>query len=147
MTAPTVLTGTKLLIMVGDGQSPETFSQPCGLTTRGFDLKASTNSTLIPDCTDPSLPAWEAKDINALSAEISGSGVLALEALDTWVNWFMGATAKNAKVVIDNTPSPAGHFDGSFILSDLKITGQRGQKILVDVTIVNNGTVVYTTGS
>lgn len=147
MTAPTVLAGTKLLIMVGDGNSPETFAQPCGLTTRAIDLKASTNTTLIPDCTDPEAPAWEAKDVNALSAEVSGSGVLAIEALDTWVDWFTGATAVNCKIVLDDTPVPQGHFVGAFILSDLKITGQRGQKINVDVTMVNNGTVTWAPGS
>ena len=49
MAQPTVLAGTKLLILVGDGGSPEVFAQPCGLTTRGITFTASTNSTLIPD--------------------------------------------------------------------------------------------------
>jgi hypothetical protein len=73
MTQPTVLPGTKLLILVGDGASPEVFGEPCGLTTKSFELSASTNTTLIPDCADPEAPAWEAKDVNALSATASTS--------------------------------------------------------------------------
>jgi predicted secreted protein len=141
MAQPTVLTGTKLLILVGDGETPEVFSQPCGLTTRTFDLAASTNTTLIPDCLSPDLPAWEAKDVNALSATVSGSGVMAVESFDVWNDWFMGATSKNLQVKLDN--AALGHWAGSFILTSLKYGGQRGQKVTVDITLVNDGAVVW----
>ena len=86
MTAPTVIPGTKLLVLIGPGGdspqgSPDVFTEPCGLTTKNFTLAASTNTTLIPDCADPSLPAWEAKDVNALSCEVTGTGVMACEVL------------------------------------------------------------------
>ena len=61
MAKPTVLPGTKLLLLLGDGASPETFAEPCGLTTKSFDLAASTNTTVLPDCTDPEAAAWEAR--------------------------------------------------------------------------------------
>lgn len=141
MAQPTVLTGTKLLILVGNGADPEVFSQPCGLTTRTFDLAASTNTTLIPDCDEPDAPAWEAKDVNALSATVSGSGVMAVESFDIWNDWFMGATAKNLQIKLDN--AALGHWAGSFILTSLKYGGQRGQKVTVDITLVNDGAVVW----
>jgi hypothetical protein len=141
MAQPTVIAGTKLLILVGDGASPEVFSQPCGLTTRNFDLAASTNSTLIPDCDDPEAPAWEAKDVNALSATISGSGVMAIEAFPTWKNWFMNAQSKNIQIKLDD---PAlGYWAGSFIMSAAKFSGVRGQKVNIDCTMVNDGAVVW----
>ena len=141
MAAPTVLAGTKLLILVGDGASPEVFGQPCGLTTRGFDLSASTNTTLIPDCDDPEAPAWEAKDVNSLSATVSGNGVMAVESFDTWNNWYMSATGKNVQVKLDD--EGLGHWAGTFIVSSLKYGGQRGQKVTVDITLVNDGAVVW----
>lgn len=143
MAAPTVIAGTKLLILVGDGASPEVFAEPCGLTTKGFDLAASTNTTLIPDCADPELPAWEAKTVNALSAQISGSGVMAVEAFLTWEAWFMSALAKHVQIKL-NYPA-LGYFSGSFILTAFKLSGQRGQKVTVDLTMVNDGTVAWTT--
>lgn len=141
MAQPTVLVGTKLLILVGDGNSPEMFSEPCGLTTKSFDLGASTNSTLLPDCDDPSAPAWEAKDVNALSATVSGSGVMAVESFDTWQEWFMSATPRNIQIKLDD--SALGQWEGSFIISALKYGGQRGQKVTIDVTLVNDGAVSW----
>ena len=91
MAQPTVIAGTKLLLLVGNGASPEVFAEPCGLTSKGFDMAASTNNTLIPDCDDPEAPAWEAKDVNSLSATVSGQGVMATESLDTWRDWADGA--------------------------------------------------------
>jgi hypothetical protein len=141
MAQPTVIAGTKLLILVGNGATPEVFSQPCGLTTRNFDLAASTNSTLIPDCDDPEAPAWEAKDVNALSATISGSGVMAIEAFPTWKDWFMNAQSKNIQIKLDD---PAlGYWQGSFIMSSAKFTGVRGQKVNIDCTMVNDGAVSW----
>lgn len=145
MAQPTVIVGTKLLILVGDGATPEVFGQPCGLTTRGFDLAASTNSTLIPDCDDPEAPAWEAKDVNALSATISGSGVMAIEAFPTWNDWFMNAQSKNIQIKLDD---PAlGYWQGSFIMSATKFSGVRGQKVNIDVTMVNDGAITFVDNS
>lgn len=145
MAQPTVIVGTKLLILVGDGATPEVFGQPCGLTTRGFDLAASTNSTLIPDCDDPEAPAWEAKDVNALSATISGSGVMAIEAFPTWNDWFMNAQSKNIQIKLDD---PAlGYWQGSFIMSAAKFSGVRGQKVNIDVTMVNDGAITFVDNS
>lgn len=141
MAQPTVIVGTKLLILVGNGASPEVFSEPCGLTTKSFDMSASTNSTLIPDCDDPEAPAWEAKDVNSLAATLSGSGVMAVESFDTWQDWFMLATSKNIQIKLDN--ASLGQWEGSFIISSLKYGGQRGQKVTIDVTMVNDGAVVW----
>jgi predicted secreted protein len=132
MTQPTVL---------GDGASPEVFGEPCGLTTKSFELSASTNTTLIPDCADPEAPAWEAKDVNALSATASGNGVMAVESFATWNEWFTSAAAKHCQIKLDS--DDLGYYSGTFILSSLKFGGTRGQKVTVDVTIVNDGAIVW----
>lgn len=141
MAQPTVLVGTKLLILVGDGASPEQFSQPCGLTTRSFDLTASTNTTLIPDCDDPEAPAWEAKDVNSLSASVTGAGVMAVESFDTWNDWFMAAVGRNCQIKLDD--GALGQWEGTFILASLKYGGQRGQKVTIDIALANDGAVVW----
>lgn len=141
MAQPTVLPGTKLLILVGDGASPEVFAEPCGLTTKSFDLAASTNTTLLPDCDDPEAPAWEAKDVNALSATVSGTGVMAVEAFEKWNDWFLGAASRTLHIKLDS--SSLGHYVGAFILSAFKLGGARGQKVTVDVTLVSDGEVTW----
>lgn len=141
MAQPTVLSGTKLWILVGDGKTPEVFAQPCGLTTRGIVFSASTNSTLIPDCDDPEAPAWEAKDVNALSAQVSGTGVMAVESFDTWNEWFQQAELRNCQITLDDPT--LGHWEGEFILSSLRYGGQRGQKVTLDITLDNSGAVPW----
>lgn len=141
MAQPTVLVGTKLLILVGDGATPEVFAQPCGLTTRGIDFSASTNTTLIPDCDDPEAPAWEAKDVNALSASVTGNGVMAIESFDIWNDWFQEAQARNCQIKLDS--ALLGYWAGQFILTGLKYGGQRGQKVTVDITMANTGAVTW----
>jgi predicted secreted protein len=141
MAQPTVLPGTKLLILVGDGATPEVFAAPCGLTTSGIDFTASTSTTLIPDCDDPEAPAWEAKDVNALSAQVTGTGVMAVETFDLWNDWFQAAEIKNVQIKIDD--AALGHWAGAFILSSLKYGGQRGQKVTLDATLVNSGAVAW----
>lgn len=141
MAAPQVLVGTKLLILVGDGASPETFSEPCGLTTKSFNFAAATNETLIPDCDDPEAPAWAAKDVNSLSATLTGSGVMAVESFDTWQDWFMSATSRSIQIKLDDPE--LGQWEGTFIISGLNYGGQRGQKVTLEVTMVNDGAVVW----
>lgn len=141
MAQPTVIAGTKLLVLVGDGASPEVFATPCGLTTNTFSLTAATGSTSIPDCTDPELPVWDSKDITSLSAQVTGSGVMAVESFDVWNDWFIGALAKNAQIKLDN--ASLGHYEGQFILSNFKLTGTRGQKVTVDITLDNNNAVTW----
>lgn len=150
MTQPTVIPGTKLLVLIGSGGdspgSPDVFGEPCGLTTKNFTLNASTNTTLIPDCADPSLPAWEAKDVNALSAEVTGSGVMAVEAFHTWLDWYMGATERQARIQLVSPlalPLALGYMQGAFILSKLTYNGVRGQKVNIDITMVNNGALIF----
>jgi predicted secreted protein len=144
MAQPTVIPGTKLLILVGDGASPEVFTAPCGLTTRGITFTASTNTTIIPDCADPEAPAWEAKDVNGLSAQVTGAGVMAVESFDVWNNWFQEALARNCQIVLDDPQ--LGQWNGQFILASLKYGGARGQKVTVDVTMDNNGAVPWVKG-
>ena len=142
MAQPTVIAGTKLLILVGDGATPEVFSGPCGLTSRGIAFTASTNSTLIPDCDDPELPAWEAKDVNSIAAQVTGNGVMAVESFNIWNNWFQAAVGKNCQISL--AAPNLGYWSGSFILTSLRYGGERGNKVTVDVTLDNNGAVIWT---
>lgn len=145
---PTVLPGTALLILVGDGGSPEVFATPCGLTNNTFSLTASTNSTIIPFCDDPEAAAWESKDISSLAAQVSGTGVMATESFSEWNDWFLSGTSRNAQIKIDDGLGHfLGHYEGKFVLSTFKLTGARGQKITIDVTLDNDDIVTWVDGA
>lgn len=150
MTAPTVIPGTRLLVLIGAGGdspgSPDVFSEPCGLTTKNFVMNATTNTTLIPDCTDPSLPAWESKDVNALNSEVTGNGVMAVEAFHAWTDWFLGAQTRAARITLVSPaamPLSLGYFQGNYVLSKLQYNGVRGQKVVIDITMVSDGPLTF----
>lgn len=138
---PTVIPGTSLLILVGDGADPEVFTAPCGLTSNTFSLTAATGSTVIPFCDDPEAAAWDSKTVTSLSAQVTGSGVMAVESFDVWNNWFLDGAAKNAQVKLDN--AALGHYEGPWCLSSFKLTGTRGQKVTVDITLDNSDIISW----
>lgn len=141
MAQPTVLAGTKLLLLVGDGAVPEVFGEPCGLTTKSFDLAASTNTNLIPDCDDPEAPAWESTDINGLSGTAAGTGVMSVESFNVWNDWFMSAEGRNMQIKLDH--ASLGWYAGSFKLTSFKLAGARGNKVTVDLSAKSDGQVVW----
>src|SRR5262249_3845147 len=150
MAAPTVIAGTKLLILVGAGGdspgSPDVFGEPCGLTTKNMNFTLSTNTTVIPDCIDPSLPAWEAKDANAIAAEVTGSGVIVGESFHTWADWFLGATSRNIRIQLVSpaaNPLSLGYWQGTFFLTRLTYNGVRGQKVQIDITLASDGQITF----
>ncbi|WP_234836899.1 phage tail tube protein [Sinorhizobium meliloti] len=59
--------GRSLLIKIGDGNTPEVFSNLCGLKTRSFNMSANEVDTTIPSCTNPGGPSasvrprWQAR--------------------------------------------------------------------------------------
>ena len=145
MALPKIASGTKLKILLGDGAEPtEVFSSPCGLTDTSLNLSADANDFDIPDCADPDAPAFKTREIQSISGEISGSGILATDTLATWRTWFFAGTPKNVRVMLDVPAGDGGgHFALSARLTSLNIKGQRGNKTEVDVSIVSDGEIVW----
>lgn len=140
-----VINFSKFLIQVGNGASPEVFAAPCGLTSRGFNRSAETNDTNIPDCADEDAPSWLARDVVSLSGEISGSGVLDLDALDVWDEWFQSGAPRNCRVLVDTPLAQNGrHWQGAFILTAFNITSERGSKVTIEVTLTSDGLITKT---
>lgn len=135
MAKPTTKKYSQFLIQIGDGASPETFSAPCGLTSKGFNQTKSMQETAVPDCNDPDAPSYSEKGVDTISSEISGSGVLAMEAFDTWNEFFNSTESRNCRIEIVGK----GYWQGAFHLTTFNITAQRGQKINVDITLQNDG--------
>jgi hypothetical protein len=142
MAKPTTHTFGEFLVKLGDGADPEVFAAPCGLTSKGFNQTANTQKTAVPDCDDPDAPAYNETAVDTIDSEISGSGILAEEAFDTWQDWFASAASKNYRVY--PMGSAGGYYAGKGVLSAFNMTVQRGQKLNVDVTITGDGAYVWT---
>ncbi len=142
MAKPTTLSFAKMLILIGDQSSPEVFAAPCGLTSKGFDINASSNGIDVPDCDDPDAPAWTERVVKSLSAGVSGSGILSAEAFATWNEWALAGDTRNVRVKLDNPT--LGYFAGSYILSKFSLKASLGDKVQVDVSLDSDGEVEYT---
>lgn len=146
MAQPTTTSFAKFYILVGDGESPENFDAPCGLTSKAFNQTASTQDTIVPDCDDPDAPAFTERAVDALSSEISGDGVLAKEAHDeVWQPWLFSAAPHNVRIGLGAIPDVlvGGYYEGPFLLTQLNMSADRGQKVRGAVTILSAGEWEY----
>ena len=145
MARPTTASWTKLLIMLGNAASPEVFTAPCALTTKGISFSADTSDSNVPDCDDPDAPSWVERVKRSLSAGITGSGRLAMESLPTWWNFYKQDESKNVRVKLDvSAANNGGHWAGKFVLTAFNIEGNENDgKIGVSVTLASDGEVVW----
>lgn len=145
MARPTTIKGSKFLIQLNDGSSPEGFIAPCALATKGIDFSAETNDQNVPDCDDPDAPTWTERVVSALSAGVNGSGVLAMDSLPTWRAWFLSGLEKTIRIKLDETlANNGGYFELSAVLTGFNLGGNQGELATIDVTIQSNGEVTWT---
>lgn len=136
MTKPTTFRFGEMLIEIGNGASPEVFTAPCGLTSKGFNGAAATSDTLVPDCDDPDAPAWLERAVTSLSRDVSGDGVLSAEYEQAWDDWWSGGLTKNVRITIGSFA-----WTGAYILNTFNITGAQGEKLKVAVSMQSDGQV------
>lgn len=140
MVASTTFSGSKMLVLIGDGATPtEVFTAPCGLTTKGLNRSAETSESTTPDCTDPSLPVWTEREVVSLSWDASGAGVLASESVAMWDTWFKSGQPKNIRIEVYSGPNAGRKYSGAALLTQFNLTGERGNKVTVDTTLSGTG--------
>lgn len=138
--------GTKLLIKVSDGAGTPVFAHPCLINTdRGISFTADTNDVLIPDCSDPDLMAWAAREKVSLSAQISGSGTLNTPDVSFFSDWVMSADPIAVKVELNGVvlADGGGYWQGNFHCTSFEVSGARGNRMQCSITLVSDGAVVW----
>lgn len=143
MAKPSTVSASSILVLVGDGASPETFAQPCGFTSRGFNRTTDVSEVDVPDCDDPDAPGWTEREVRSLSAAVSGEGVIAKESLDVWDEWYESGAARNCKVRFNNYGGTGVHrdYEGEFILTRFELGGENKTRANVTVELQSNGPV------
>lgn len=117
---------------------------PCGLTTKGINFSSTTNEVDVPDCDNPDAPAWVERDTKSKSAQIQGSGILAMETSPLWWDWFKSGESRNIRVKIDEPGAiNAGYWEGHGLLTGFNVSGEIGAKVNVEVTIDSDGEFVW----
>lgn len=147
MAKPTTLGFANFKVYINTGNSPDTFSNPCGFTQKALTLTAASSETTVPDCDDPTAPAWLEREVSALSAQVTGQGVMALESLDAWRDWFETAEVRPVRVEFNATlANNGGYYEGNAILSSLNFNtalNQDGNKVQLGVTIDSAGEWIW----
>lgn len=145
MAQATTVPGKSLLIKVGDGGSPETFTHNCTINAeRGLQLSAQTNDVNVPDCDDPDLMAWVEREKVSLSGTINGSGTLNAPDQDLFWAWLSGSSTKNVKIVTDIAGASGGRvFSGAFHCTNFELSGNRGEKVNASITLQSSGAITF----
>lgn len=145
MAQPTTRKFGQIKVYVGDGATPEVFATPCGFTEKALTISKDMVDTTIPDCDDPDAAAWTGRDVRAISVEVTGSGVMAIESLATWRTWAMSDDPKNIRVEVSGTGAQGGgYWAGSAHLTDFELSVSLGEKAQVSVTLANDGVFTWT---
>src|SRR5690606_26518363 len=129
MTMAQPITGkfSELVISIGDGANPEVFTPICGMTSKGIQRSATTQSTSVPDCADEDAPAWEEKAVDTLSITVSGMGVWAADNHETMLDWFYSGASRNIKVRhVKAKVGDTEYEEGPALLTALNNTVDRG---------------------
>jgi hypothetical protein len=135
--------GVKLVIMVGDGGSPEVFTPFCTVNAaRSIKGDAATNDFNIPDCDDPDLVGWLAREKVSLSYAVNGAGILNTPDVQAFADWLADPLSHNCQIIVD-VPSTDGGviFTGPFHLTTFEITGDRGNKMEATLSLISDGEV------
>ncbi|MBB6299905.1 phage tail tube protein [Rhizobium leucaenae] len=112
--------GRLLLIKLGAGDDPETFSNLCGLKTRSFDMSTNEIDTTIPSCTNPGDVVQKTSRPGIASRTFTGSGAfVSSTAMDGFMTHVINATAFNAQVVVPGL----GTFSGPFFVTSFNFSG------------------------
>lgn len=144
MAKPKTYSGSVVAIYLKDG--PSTWLKPCGLTQNSATFTKNMNEVDVPDCDDPDLPSWVAREVQSLDFSASGSGVLAAEAVQKWWDAFNATESIEARIYIGKpTDVTDGYFwQGMVHLSNFEVTGNRGERAQVSVNLVSDGEMVMT---
>jgi hypothetical protein len=147
MTAVPRVTGSKLLVQIGDGGGPETFTHDCFINTeRGIAFSTETTESIMPDCDNPDDPAWKSVSKDGLMATVSGAGMLYSASVETWFNWLKSGNTKNCRINL-NIPgsSGGGYWAGAFHLTQFEIQASGNKEtITAQVTLVSSGALTWT---
>lgn len=142
-------TTKKLLVQLGDGGSPETFSANCSInTTKEFTITASPLEFNIPDCDDEDAPSWIARVIDTLSAGFTGAGTLDTPSFEAWREWMLSGEERNLRVRLDVPGADGGgYFEGPYVPTTLGLSKEGKGLVQINVEVQSAGEVVWVDAS
>lgn len=141
------LVGHQLRVLIGNGASPEVFSENCLInSSRGIQFDTDQQEFTVPDCDDPTLPAWRQlfKDNNR--AQIEGAGLLHTVSTKFWNDYLRLEPGKNVQLMLWAVTHAlgGGYWQGSFKCTSFNIQGQsRKDLVQANIVLMSDGEVIW----
>jgi hypothetical protein len=121
------------------------FTAPCGLTSLTRTTNKETTTTNVPDCTNPDLAPWLEIDPVSNQMVLSGTGVLAQEAIPMWDAWDRAGDYRRARWYRDLlAANGGGYYEGDALLTTYTETASNHGRYTVNIAITYNGEPVWT---
>lgn len=138
-------TTKKLLLMFGDGGSPQKFEEYCTInTSREFTLEASTVDSQVPNCDAPDAPSWIQRSIDTLSAGISGAGTMDPITWGRLRDRMLAGEPIDVRIRISQGPlQGGGRFQGSFVITKLSASREGKGLVSGDVALASDGEIIW----
>ena len=135
-------------LLIGDGQSPEVFTAPCGITSLNKTTNVDAQTTMIPDCSDPDIVTWLAVDEISRQLVISGSGTLNQESLDMWCDWDEAGGYKNVRFYRNLlAANHGGYLQGPALLTQWEETAEAKRRWQFNFQVTFDGKPAFTPAS
>lgn len=141
-----VVRGKNLLIKVSDGGGTPVFAHPCLINAaRGIVFSAETNQVRVPDCDDPELIAWLAREKVSIGATVNGAGVLHSTDTEFYYNWVASSDPIAVRVELSGVTlaNGGGYFSGLFHCTNYELTGDLGDHVQCSIGLESDGTVAW----
>lgn len=145
MAKPSLVRGTYLNILMGNGATPEVFSPICGARTKTLNHVIETSDDYSRDCADPSdvptrdvVPTGERWDM-PFTGVLNRAQLASMQAA-------MGVY-KNYRFELGQPTGDAvygGYWAGRGLLTSLSIVGDDGANATIDGTILSDGEWTFT---
>lgn len=144
MAQPTTRKFGQMKVYLGDGGTPEVFAAPCGFSEKALEITKDLTDVTLPDCDDPDLPAWTGREVRAISWQVTGQGVMAMEAYETWRDFALSSSSKNVRVELSGTGAQGGgYYQGAAHLSSFGTSVSLGEKVQIAITLQGDGELTW----
>lgn len=141
MAQPTTAKFGAFIISLGDTADPPEFSAPCGFTSKALNLSKNLSEVNIPDCDDPDAAFWVARDVQSLSAAVTGEGVLAAESVPTWQAAFDSTDSVPVQIEIEFSTGTLA-YTGLMHIESWNIGAEQGGRVSSSVGMQSDGELV-----
>lgn len=138
--------GTRVIVAIGDGASPEVFTPLCGISNKGLQQTRQTSDTVDWDCADPDATPITVRDINQADWSISGDGLLHRPNLATVQAAYDTTEPQNFRFIFDEKVGDEvidGYYEGPGVITDFSISGTNGEYAQISITIQGAGKLEF----